>query len=187
MTGRPVGDGFMPLANRWVAGIATAQIADRSECEGFLLAVEDIEFRRTAAIASEPAPDLRPLIPGAADGRLLDAAIQANNDFFRYDLTALGADGEPEIEVFDVTSTRIRLPSRLTPDTSTRKLTFLLLARLGEPTAKIQLEDHEARKSVDLGVGVLAIYPAFLAVDVVVSAPTSVTVLVFNAYGPALR
>lgn len=187
MIGRPAGNRFAPLSNRWVAGIATAEIADKSDCEGFLAASEDIERRWKAAGGSEPPADLASLIPGAADGRLLDAAVQANNDFFRYDLTDLVAAGEPEIQVHEVASTGSRLPSRLTPEASTRKLTFLLLARLREPTAEIQLRDHEGRKAVGLRVGVLAIFPAFLAVDLVASDPTTATVVLFSAYGPALR
>lgn len=165
----PVGTGyrFRPRRNRWVLGLADAVLElDWWDSEADL-AVAD---RWTAEIAARALTDMS------------EFAVQANEQFHRFDIEVLGDDGEPL--VLRVAGDDALEGVGLDAMHLDRKLTIVLvLAVRGE----MSLLAPELGKEKVIAPGVILAAPAFTTLRVRGPRTAVATLVVAHARGPSFR
>ena len=155
------------LENRYVTGLATAEV----------VTAQELEVLR--ASPRQWPGDLIVLL----DERLAEATKQANDSFFRYDIRTV--EGLAESSTFEITDCST-LASGLV-DVPTRKLTILVAIAADGPEGTSLIRVPAFNKEQDLRPGIAYLFPAFAVPSFSIPEHATLSTVVLHAHGPSFR
>ncbi len=159
-----------PMGNSWVVGLASADLVSPDDCE---------------RISADAADDVAPEIDVAVVERVIAMLRQANDDYFRFELSGAIAEAEPMVVELHDGQTTASVGLGLRGDASTRKL--IALVPLAFERAGGALVVPFVGKTEPLKVGQGHVWPAFLDARIDLAGEGTLRALVAHAFGPAFR
>ena len=162
-----------PRQNPWLLGLASATFLDPDECTALAEASTDSLWG--------PADLLESMAP-----RLGGIVKQANDEFFRFDLTGALAEDEPGILRLDTNRSLAQHGCGIRAGETSRKLTVLVALTIRDLSDPHLLLPYSAKRQA-IVPGVVFVWPAFLDARLEADGDGEVMAMVAHVFGPAFR